>query len=124
MAKNNEAKKYYLSPAAIARLRAESARSAYPMSVIIDMLILTHLPPVETEFRVMPLPVEYSEDAAVALKAMNKVTQDIRDAMRLPSPYEQAARRAEARADAENREATRHQEAPVVPSKERFKIDL
>lgn len=46
MAKNNEAKKYYLSPAAIARLRAESVRSAYPMSVIIDMLILNHLPPI------------------------------------------------------------------------------
>ena len=46
MARNNEAKKYYLSPAAVARLRAESERTTYSMSVVLDQLIMKHVPPV------------------------------------------------------------------------------
>lgn len=122
MAKNNEAKKYYLSPAAIARLRAESRRSAYPMSVIIDMLILKHIPPVEIEFRVVPLPVDCGADAA--LKVVDKVTRDIKDAMRLPTGPRVDLREHHSPAPAAHGNTSIAKPEDASTSKERFKIDL
>lgn len=102
MARNNEAKKYYLSPAAVARLRAESERTTYSMSVVLDQLIMKSLPPLEG---VAPV-----SDADLRTAALTRPTIREQLEQRMQEPKSEFA--------------IPPADAATANPKERFKIDL